>query len=244
MSNKELDKLLGEPVIFDYDDETLKNKKTLLVISIVGIVISFFGISLSTDSSLFGLKFHNLSQSLLINSVLIFNVFFWVKFIWMSSEYFMQWRLRVSGSGKYSSSKGEYRGLALDYSSDPRQSTLYNWWLTHAEYFRNNSCDISQSLKEIRELLGNENWSSHRGTMTELIGQTEQHLEKISRIFMQDRIKYSLERFDNAFFLFVKVQNWRWLILDFSLPIILGVISIVSLWNYKSINFGLLLLWV
>lgn len=241
----ELDKILGEPVIFEYDDETLKTKKTLLVLSVIGIVVSFFGISISTDSSLFGLKLHNLSQTLLIKSILIFNIFFCAKFIWMSFEYFLQWRLRVSGSGKSAIHKvGTFGNHIVDYASDSKQSTLYNWWLKHEANFRDNNFETLEALKEIKELLGKEDWSTHYGRMSELITQTDQHLEKINNVFNDGRLRYSLERFDRAFFLFVKMQNWRWLALDFLLPIVLGVISIVSLWNYKTINFGLLLLWI
>lgn len=160
----ELDKILGEPVIFEYDDETLKTKKTLLVLSVIGIVVSFFGISISTDSSLFGLKLHNLSQTLLIKSILIFNIFFCAKFIWMSFEYFLQWRLRVSGSGKSAIHKvGTFGNHIVDYASDSKQSTLYNWWLKHEANFRDNNFETLEALKEIKELLGKEDWSTHYG---------------------------------------------------------------------------------
>ncbi|WP_343629124.1 hypothetical protein [Comamonas aquatica] len=163
----------------------------------------------------------------------------------MSFEYFSHWRLRVTGSGKSAVPKGGTWGSDIvDYASDPKQSTLYNWWLKHAEYFRETSFDTFAAIKEIKDILGKDDWSSYSGRMSELITQAEQHLTRIDKVFGDGRLKYSLERFDRAFFMFVKIQNWRWLILDFLLPIILGVISIISLWNYKTINFGLLLLWV
>ena len=201
----QLDKIFGAPVIFSYDEETLKTKKTLLIISIIGIVASFFGVSISTDSSLFGVKFYNLSQSLLVGAILVLNVFFWIKFIWMSFEYFLEWRLRVTGSGKSAVPKGGVLGSDLiDYATEPKQSTLYNWWLKHAKYFRESSSDPYEAINQIKEILKTDGWSSSSGMLVELIKKTETHLNNIDKVFGDGRLEYSLKRFDRAFFYLLK----------------------------------------
>ena len=241
---EELDKLFNTPVIFSYDDESLKIKKTLLVISCIGFFSSLYGISISADSSLFGIKFNNITQALLIKVLLFFNIYYLFKFCWVSIEYFWQWKIRVTGSGQNSVYKGGWGTELVDLHNDPKQSSLYNWWLKHAKYFRENDIDLINKMDEVRKIVSKDDWSTSSGRITELIQEIDENLRNIKSVLGDGRIETSLKRFDRSFFLFITLQNFRWIVLDFLMPICVGLASVISLYLYKEINFGLLLLWV
>ena len=57
-------------------------------------------------------------------------------------------------------------------------------------------------------------------------------LDDIKTMYVSPRIEVSLERFDNWFKYFNKIQNWRWMILDSFMPLALGVVAII--WIVKD----------
>lgn len=242
---EELDKVLGEPVIFEFSDSAMKAKNHLMTVSVIGILISLFGITVASDSTLFGLKFNNLSNNLIVNIILLLNIYFWFKFAWLSIEYIMHWRIRVTGSGEMALRKIDRHVMnGIDYSDDIKQTSLYNWWLKHAKYFRDNTIDPFKNIEEIKEKIKDNNWSMHRGSISELLDSTEEHLKAINDVFGNMRLEVSLAKFDKSYLLFLRVQNWRWFIFDFMLPQFLGLISIMSLCLYTNLKFGLLLFWI
>ncbi|WIM06378.1 MAG: hypothetical protein OHM77_03575 [Candidatus Nitricoxidivorans perseverans] len=48
------------------------------------------------------------------------------------------------------------------------------------------------------------------------------------------RIPVSLRRFDNAFHLFLRSQNLRWLVVEFGAPIMAGTYALTLLWCLPS----------
>lgn len=242
-----LNKLLGSPVIFSFDEETLKAKNRLLVISIISIVISVFGVSISAESTLFGLKFNNLNNSLLINLLLVFTLFFLVRFTWAGFELYQEWRVRVTGSGLAAvPEEGFLNSCDADITTDIRNTSLYNWWRLQGHDFKPEKIiEIKNDLEEIKFLLKEKNGSlDNEGGVHRKMKEIESHLSLIGRVLSNDRIEYSLQRFDKVFWLFFNMQNWRWITLDFVLPILLGVTSISLLLFYNYLEMALFLFWI
>jgi len=239
----ELDKLLGSPVIFVFDDETLKTKNRLLVVSIIGILISIFGVSLSPESTLFGLKFNNLDNNLILKILVLLNYFFLFRFIWSCYEYYHEWRLRVTGSGLASKAQpGELASVDVDYTDDLRNSTLYNWWRFESKRFsQSENVIISKALEGVKERLSSTRGLEDEGAIHRELRKISDHLGNISSLLNNPRLGYSLSRFDNYFTLFCNMQNYRWLVLDLLLPIVLGLLSIVLIFFYKKLDIALII---
>ena len=242
-TDEELSKILGSPVALYFDDELRKLKKTLLAISLIGICVSFYGISIALDSTLFGLKFNNLTNSLIINLLTVVNSYYLFRFAWMISENFLEWRLRLTGSGKASVYKGGFNLEGVDYASDERQSTLYNWWRKESLVFSKDPIDLREQINSaIISLEKDEvsNWTTIKAQLEKIV----ERLDRIDKTLNDNRLKFSIKRFDDYFFLFLKLQNIRLILFDILLPFLAALISIISLWKYKSLDFGLLLLFI
>lgn len=123
-----------------------------------------------------------------------------VHFGWNSITHFQQWRLRVTGT-RLAFKTGRSPGLYLeddergDYPDDPRQSTLYTWWLVQAKQLASNP-------------------------------------ETPDGVMSSERIHPSLDRFDRWFRLFQWNQVARWLVIEWGLPLALGVWAIWLAWPY------------
>ena len=52
-------------------------------------------------------------------------------------------------------------------------------------------------------------------------------VKSLENVLTSERIPVSLSRFDNWFKHFVAIQNFRWFIIEVSLPVILGLLAIV-----------------
>ncbi len=76
-----------------------------------------------------------------------------------------------------------------------------------------NIANAAQSVSQVRE------------RVTELT----RALENTSKTIASQRIPVSLERFDQWFKLLLQSQNLRWLLIDFLLPVALGVTALAVL---------------
>ena len=127
-----------------------------------------------------------------------------------------------------------------DHSDDPRQSTLYNWWLKDAKQIgslRENVIEISNRLQRIEDVLSSatnsspnsESVSEIRSELSSLRTQAQlakQAFEACTNTITSARIPVSLKRFDDYFRLFRKSPNWRWLVFNGLTPVILSLVAI------------------
>jgi hypothetical protein len=148
--------------------------------------------------------------------------------VWLSIEAFQEWRIRLTGSTQVYSSGSSYGSGYEDYTDNPRQSTLYNFVRSHfvknrKDGFSKNTLSnriawLEGELLKIPETERPKDWSS-----------TQQQIKELQNILTDGRLVVSIKRFDRWFMYFHRIQNYRWLLLDFLLPLVLGFTGITLL---------------
>ena len=79
------------------------------------------------------------------------------------------------------------------------------WW-----HYQNNDSITVNDAKDIKRCISN------------ILESYDKYNEVLSNL----RLEASLKRFDNWFKYFNKIQNWRWLVVDSLMPIIVAIIAI------------------
>ncbi|MEW8348253.1 MAG: hypothetical protein AB2687_08070 [Candidatus Thiodiazotropha taylori] len=235
------EKVLKEPVFIELSDYARKVKNSLVFSSTLGIGLSFTSILVSKDSTILGIQLENFSHKHVQVLLLLLIIYFGIHYVWVVLDNFIEWRLRITGTRTTYRTGASYGSVDADYPVDPRQSTLYNWWLSqHKELASLHDATakikmIEESLLEISNQYP-ENTIDIRGYLLELndnlriYNENSRHIE---RVVSSDRIPVSLMRFDNWYKLFIQSQNSRWFVFDFMVPVILWLTAFYGL--YKSL---------
>lgn len=235
-------KVLGNPVSGDLPENALKVRRNLLVFGVISIVISLGGVKLDPTSSVLGLKFVGVSENLITNAFLITNIYLLLHFIWYAFEGLAEWRLRLTGTRLTYLTGMRFGSEHADYPDDPRQSTLYNWWLNNANRigsFKAIADDLLEKINIWEDKVNyfqnendNLNFSNAMNTLNEAkkaVNKLKSQIESTEKTLIAQRIPCSLDRFDSWFKMFLKSQNARWLLIDILLPIIIGITATILL---------------
>lgn len=236
-----VEKALGEPASAEFTDNTWKIRTNLIVASVIGITVSWADLQIDSSSSVLGLKFAGLNDSVVRGALVWIVGYLLAHFLWSAFDSLLEWRLRVTGTRVAFVTTGRVASEHADYPGDPRKSTLYNWWKEEAEKIGS----ISQSIKSIEELLKSlekdldERYRNHDNT-NEVINACASHIhttnsrvidlnrsvDELRRVLESQRIPVSLQRFDRWFQIFLRSQNLRWLVIEFGFPIMLGAMAL------------------
>lgn len=236
---KEAAKAMGEPFMIDFSESVRTMRTHLLVGSTIGLAAVFMGLKIKSDSVVFGLQFEGLTDAKITWLLLLVNVYLFVHFLWCSIDALQEWRLRLTGSKVAFVTGMSWGHESVDYPADPRQSTLYNWWVQSAK----GMTSVQQAFAQVDEKL---NWVMQQVVGQLSLGQAptliafqtanqqlaqsfmeiKASMDKASEVLTDARIPVSLERFDRAFKVFLRSQNVRWLVLEWLFPIAVGASAI------------------
>lgn len=246
MSNKSVEdvqKVLGEPFWADFPANTTKIRRNLLISSFVSLAIVLGGVQIDPTSTLFGLKFTDLSDQLIKTGLSLITAYLFIHFLWCSIDSFIEWRIRVTGTKVAYVTAGQLASEYADYPNDPRQSTLYRWWVAQAKDIGN----IHSYVQEIDSKL--DTWDNYLekfikdgadpnklSSASSFIHSTridmadfKKAIERSQKTIESVRIPASLERFDNWFKILLRSQNLRWITIEMLLPLIVGGYALYAL---------------
>ncbi|TDI68467.1 MAG: hypothetical protein E2O86_07425 [Bacteroidetes bacterium] len=207
---KAVQKVLGEPVICEFDAKTQKIRTTLFILSVISIAYTLGGLKIEAGSSFLGLKFSGLNNELFHYILLGSVAYLAMHFVWCAVDSFMEWRLRITGTKVAFVTAAIAASSHGDYPNDPRQSTLYNWWkekMNSISGIDENIVEINRTFEAVNteiELLRDEGQTLNinnviqslthiRGEVINLRGK----IEEINNILEANRVPASLDRFDN-----------------------------------------------
>lgn len=241
MAKTEVEEVLGAPINPELSEYAQKLRRNLLAFSAVYIFCWVNGVEIDRESSFFGIKLIGLNAEQFSVGTMIVNTYLLVHFGWYAWEAMLEWRVRVTGTRvafQTSSSYGTTR--AGDYPANPRQSTLYSWWLRLAKAIDQNKSVIDgfeerlQSVEtELKGLNKNSLNVDSRSLLSSLaalpdgLRQIRAYLERVDHYLSSGRIEESLERYDKWFKLMLESQNLRMISIDIALPLIVGITAIV-----------------
>jgi len=235
---KNVQKALGEPLMPEFTDYLRRVRSLLITVSLISIGVVLGGLVIDPSSSVLGVKFQGLSDDLIRKGLLAANGYLLIHFIWGGFDNWLEWGARLSGTRVAFVTTAKFSSEHGDYPSDPRQSSLYNWW-------KDNSSRISsltEPLETTKEKLAawenrveNAILKDDPNLMTAIqsfrdiqknIDDLQKKIENVEKTLTATRIPASLERFDGRFKLMLRSQNMRWLVLELTFPLLLGFWSV------------------
>lgn len=236
--------VLGAPVGFDISDTASKLRRNLMLISLVVVILIMGEIQPGADVSLFGIKLTGVTPFKLMVGLSVLLGYNLIHYVWYCYELYSEWALRLTGTRLAFVTGGSYGRVGADYPNDPKQSTLYTWWLQQ-----------SRSIVAYNELLQRvdksiEDFTAHTdelqvsdrtaaGTisvsiqgMKATLEQLRGSLASVESVISDVRIPESLGRFDNRFRLLLKSQNLRLVLVEVGMPIVLALTAIFYLCRF------------
>jgi len=133
-----------------------------------------------------------------------------INFTWMSWNRLTEWNIRRTGTKKQHIESDGMGDIFLDYPNEEKQSSLYSYWSSK----QRNIDQIEEKLSHLEEKDKNEILEA---------------VKELRKTLNDDRIIASLAKFDEIFWHKIKSENWRWIIFDFGLPVVIALLSIVAL---------------
>lgn len=231
-----VEKALGEPVAPELNENAWKVRKNLVIISAVAMAAVLADLRIDDGSSLLGLKLSGLSDAVLRTGLLCVLSYLSIHFLWAAFDSFLEWRLRITGTRLSFITTARFASEEGDYPNDPRQSTLYSWWLDHAKRIGNLSArflDLERLLQNLDQDL-RARYTNGADAMNivnackpinearETMVKLQQSVDEVQKTIFASRVPVSLKRFDRWFELFLRSQNLRWLVIDILVPVLLA----------------------
>jgi len=240
-----LDKVLGSPVDFESSDEAKKIKRNLLIISVIVIALILGEITASDKISLFGVSLEGVTPQKLMSGLGAFLIYNFLHYLWFCFDLFGEWSIRVTGTRSAFITAGMFASKDCDYPSDPKQSTLYNWWrserhgLYKVERRIEDAEEIANYLDEIRQrspqkAFGDFRIDSHLGdqALIKEINSIRSDLQELRKLLEAPRVTVSLRRFDQRFQLLLRSQSLRVLISELIFPNLLAAYAFLLLFAF------------
>lgn len=246
-----VEKALGEPFGLQYTEDVLKTRRNLLIAGGIGIFFWWAGLRLESPSSdiqavsiILGMSVKGVTHEAFLWGLLITTSYLLIHFLWASGDCINEFRLRVTGTRTAYQTGALLGSEDADYPSDPRQSTLYHWWLQRSRTkasipnsFQEASERINHAASALEELARKHNDPSSKnlnnairaaGDINVRLTELKNSIEKMEKLLHSERIPVSLKRFDAAFRWHAISQNARWLTLEFGFPTLIGLLGIAS----------------
>lgn len=209
----ELKRIMEHPVFLMHDNSAKIIRAQLFFLSISTILLVVSGIAIGERSSILGISVEGLTLKHVLWVLVCLILYQMLHFLWASWESFCEWRLRQSALDAGGWGGGGIKILEENEALKVRQTTLYSY-MTYV---------LDSDLKGLHEKI---NHLAENGSEKEL-KDIESAINRISDAFHSPRIDDSMWRFDNWFKMFCKSQNWRWLLLEMLLPLVLGFVAII-----------------
>lgn len=238
-----LRKSMGEPIGFDISEAAAKIKRNLILISSVVLVLIFGGVEAAPGVSIFGVSLTGVTSTKLMIGLSIVLLYSLSHYLWYCYELYSEWAIRLTGAKLGFVTSGAFGADGMDYPSDPKQSTLYNWWCHQSQGlmdYKSVIGKIDDQVAEINlridEIFKMENQGSNGAMASQSIMQLKGILDQVKSsmvvtesVLTHARIPVSLARFDRRFGLLLKSQNLRVFLVEITLPISLAAFSAASL---------------
>ncbi|MDO3381068.1 hypothetical protein [Gilvimarinus algae] len=204
-------KLLQHPVFIKHEPGTRIVKAQLLFFSLSAIALLISDLDIGPNSSILGINLVDLEKSdilWLLFSIIIYQL---SHFFWISIESFSEWRVRQTALDTGGWDGGGDRITEEDLTLKVRNTSIYRFLIRGLLY-------DAEKIKESANALGTKSDKE--------LKQIQTSLDNILELLRTPRLDDALWRFDHWFLMLCKMQNYRWLMFEFLIPIALGVFAL------------------
>ena len=244
---KAVEKSLGEPFALEFSDALRKMRAHLLICVVISLAATLMDLKIKPDTPVFGVTFDGLTNQKIFLGLFTINAYLLLHFFWSSLDSFQEWRLRRTGTMVAyvtTASKSFYGGgESLDFSAEPKHSTLYSWWHQNTNRLiavpeivnqidSNIKAMMDAVIVELNKAQTPElvNWQTNFMATRQQLSEVTESLKNTIKVLNDERIPISLQRFDTAFRVLLTSQNARWLLFEWLLPLVLGLAAAIRLY--------------
>ena len=204
--------LLQHPIFIKHEPGTKVVKAQLLFFSLSAIALLLSNLKIGVNSSMLGIELEGLQKDHILWLLLAIISYHLVHFFWISIEAFDEWRVRQTALDTGGWDGGGDRIVEENPSIKVRNTSIYRFLVKGMAYHVENihkaaSTQGEHSDKELKEI--------------------KNSLENILKTLQSPRINDALWRFDHWFLMLCKMQNYRWILFEFLIPVILGITALL-----------------
>lgn len=219
----DLKKHLVAPFIPEFSEYVQKLRRNSMAISSIALVMYYSDVSITSSFSVAGFQINGLTDALVKTLLLILSSFWLLHFAWCSVDYFMEWRIRLTGVPE---SSGAWDDTPNAAKSQERGFTFMRWLYYQSEPIN----QLKEDLTQLREKLWSQNYEQFELNKIEKdIAAALSALGQLPSPQMEKMLRISLNRFENFWRLMNNSQSIRWLLIELLLPLALGLFAIAML---------------
>lgn len=224
---------MSEPVMANLPEELRRTKRNFLALASLMIFYQYSGATIKKLGA-FGLEISvENPQWIILWIFLIVGAYLCFQFIWLSINYFMEIRVRITGAKqpKVTSFGGAVFGQPTFFPVDSRQASLHSWWANLLQKVPGRF-EVDHSINELQKLLDHIECNQSQITPTQQkelltsINNLRGTLEPIRKILECQRIQISLTYYDEWVTRFSLSQWMRYCVLDLVVPLLVGGIAL------------------
>lgn len=212
--------VLGEPIIEDFSENTLKIRRNLIVVSFIVLFFKLGDVQIDfAESTIFGLRFSNIDSKDITYGLFFLTFYLLAHFIWSGLDTVREWRLRLAATWKKPAiERLGYMDAHIDHDSpnDPINSNPYKWFYT----YRNELAMILQTYKKLDEELKNHNRTSN--DLIEAVRRAVKELDRKSLHRRRSEMEIRLERYDKGLRCYNLSRSLMFFIIELTLPALMG----------------------
>lgn len=235
-----IEKALGEPVGFDSSELANKVKRNLLLISVVVIALVVFEVKPSPNVSIIGVSLDGVTSHKLMVGLAAFLVYSFAHYIWLCYDLFGEWSVRSSGAKKGFAKRFKQENTDAEAFQDPRQLTLYSWWLIESSKLPTHQDNLQRAKKLADQLLASERilreagdiparlpHQNAEGHLVKAIESLWDQLSLVKSVVDNPGLRVRLDRFDRRFKSLINSQNRRVLVYELIFP---NALALYAFW--------------
>lgn len=213
----DIERYLTEPFMPEFSDYVQKIRRNSIAVSCVALTVVYGGVRIESDFSANGLKVTGLDHNLVMWILLLLTVYWFVHFTWCATDYFGEWRIRLTGQKK----NPYIMDIEDDLVGADRNGVLTRW----AYFAQQPMISFYKLLHKVDSTLRDGNLSiEEKAKALDSIAAAKDRIEQALNASSHNErsLDHRLERFERWMLFFRSSESFRWLIIELSGPILLG----------------------
>ena len=215
---------MTDPFIPEFTDYVQKIRRNSVAASSVALLMIFAGVSITSDFSTSGFKISGLDDKTVKLILLILTSYWLIHFIWCATDYFSEWRLRLTevqlnpGTWDYDHKE--------DSGPKSRQSTLIKWLFYRQQPLQSFVADLEDIKTKLQKHPIDD---AEKRRIIDSIDGGIRSIQEFSRTPIDQQTIKSIKNFDTWLRRLNNSQCIRWIIVELLLPIVLGLTAVIVL---------------
>lgn len=244
-----MEAVLGKPAGFDISEAAAKIRRNLILVSSVILALVFGGVESKPDFIIFGVSLVGVTSVKLMLGLFLVLIYTVLHYAWYVYELYSEWSVRLTGTNFAFNDVPRTRPDNSDYPVDPKQSSIYSWWIqevssygAYSELLHAVEKYIEETRSRLNEIESGSNNSLDFTIVHQSVGGLENTLSQVryvlssnEKLFLSDRIPVSLGRFDRRFRSLLRSQNLRVVLVEVALPFALALCALFSLVKFFNV---------